>query len=69
VAPAGTPRAIIDRLYQEIARTLRAPEMKDRLTAEGLEVVGSTPEEFAVLIKSETTKWAAVIKAAGIKAE
>jgi tripartite-type tricarboxylate transporter receptor subunit TctC len=69
VAPAGTPRAIVDRLYQEISRALRAAEMKERLTAEGLEVVAGTPEEFASLIKSATTKWAAVIKAAGIKAE
>jgi tripartite-type tricarboxylate transporter receptor subunit TctC len=69
LAAAGTPRPIIDRLYQEISSVLRAPGMKERLTALGMEVAGSTPEEFAGVIKSETEKWAKVIKAAGIKAE
>jgi len=67
LAPAGTPRPIIDRLYQESSRALRSAEMKERMTAEGLEVVGSTPEEFASYIRSETEKWTQVIKAAGIK--
>lgn len=69
LAAAGTPRPIIDRLYQEISSALRAPGMKERLTAQGMEVAGSTPEEFASLITSETEKWAKVIKAAGIKPE
>jgi tripartite-type tricarboxylate transporter receptor subunit TctC len=43
--------------------------MKERLTAQGMEMAGSTPEEFASLIRSETEKWATVLKAAGIKAE
>ena len=67
LAPAGTPRPIIDRLYQESLRALRSADMKERMTAEGLEVVGSTPEEFASYIRSETEKWTQVIKAAGIK--
>ena len=67
LAPAGTPRPIIDRLYQESLRALRSADMKERMTAEGLEVVGSTPEEFASYIRSETEKWTRVIKAAGIK--
>ncbi len=67
LAPSGTPRAIIDRLHQEIVRALRAPDVRDRLIADGTEPVGSTPEEFASYIKSETEKWARVIKAAGIK--
>ena len=69
LAPAGTPRPIVDRLHQEIARVMRAPDMKDRLTAEGLEVVASAPAEFAEHIKSETEKWAKVIKILGIKPE
>ena len=69
LAAAGTPRPIIDRLHQEISSALRAPGMKERLTAQGMEVAGSTPEEFAAVIKSETEKWAKVIKSAGIKAE
>jgi tripartite-type tricarboxylate transporter receptor subunit TctC len=67
LAPAGTPRTIIDRLYQESSRALRSADMKERMTAEGLEVVGGTPEEFASYIRSETEKWTQVIKAAGIK--
>ena len=67
LAPAGTPRTVIDRLYQESSRALRSADMKERMTAEGLEVVGGTPEEFASYIRSETEKWTQVIKAAGIK--
>jgi tripartite-type tricarboxylate transporter receptor subunit TctC len=67
LAPSGTPRAIIDRLHQEIVRALRAPDVRDRLIADGTDPIGSTPEEFAQYIKSETDKWARVIKAAGIK--
>lgn len=67
--PAGTPRPIIDRLHQELTRVLRAPDMKERLNSLGLDAVGSTPEEFAAYIKSETEKWAKVIKTMGIKPE
>ncbi len=67
LAPVATPRAIIERLYQEVSRALRAPDVKERLSAEGAEVVASTPEEFASYLKSETEKWTRVIKAAGIK--
>jgi tripartite-type tricarboxylate transporter receptor subunit TctC len=69
LAPAATPRPIIDRLNQEIVRVLQNREMKDRINMEGGEVVGSSPEDFAKHIKSETEKWAKVIKAAGIKPE
>ena len=69
LVPAGTPRPIIDRLHQELTRALRAPDMKERLNSLVLDGVGSTPEEFAAYIRSETEKWAKVIKAMGIKAE
>jgi tripartite-type tricarboxylate transporter receptor subunit TctC len=69
LVPAGTPRPVIDRLHQEITRSLRASEMKERLNSLGLDVVGSTPEEFGTYIKSETEKWAKVIKTMGIKPE
>jgi tripartite-type tricarboxylate transporter receptor subunit TctC len=67
LVPAGTPRPIIDRLNQDIVRALRSPDMKERLTGLGLEVTVSTPEEFGAHIKSETEKWAKVIKTMGIK--
>jgi tripartite-type tricarboxylate transporter receptor subunit TctC len=67
LAPSATPRAIIERLHQETARALRSPEVKERIVGEGMEVVASTPEEFAAYIKSETEKWTKVIRSAGIK--
>jgi tripartite-type tricarboxylate transporter receptor subunit TctC len=67
LAPAGTPRGIIDRLHQEITAALRAPDVKQHLANEGADIVGSTPQQFGEYLKSETTKWARVIKAAGIK--
>jgi tripartite-type tricarboxylate transporter receptor subunit TctC len=67
LAPAGTPRPIIDKLYQEIARGLRSPELKERMVSEGMEIIAGTPDEFSSYIKSETDKWSSVIKTAGIK--
>jgi tripartite-type tricarboxylate transporter receptor subunit TctC len=69
LAPAGTSRQIVARLHDEIVRALRAPEVMQRLAADGAEPVGSTPEEFAAFIKSEINKWARVASAAGIRAE
>jgi tripartite-type tricarboxylate transporter receptor subunit TctC len=69
LAPAGTPREIVARLHVEIARALRAPDVRERLAADGAEPVGSSPEEFAAFIKSEIEKWARVASAAGIRAE
>jgi len=69
LAPAGTPRDIVNRLHSQVVRALRAPEIRDRLSADGAEPVGSTPEEFAAYIRSETKKWADVIRNAGIKPE
>jgi tripartite-type tricarboxylate transporter receptor subunit TctC len=67
LAPAGTPRRIVDRLYQALLRGASSPDVKDRLTAQGVEVVNQRPEEFAAVIKRELAQWAQVIKAAGIK--
>ena len=69
LARAGTPRVIIDRLNQQLNRALSTPEIKDRMLVEGIEAGTSTPEAFANRIKSETEKWAKVIKTAGIKVE
>lgn len=69
LAPAGTPRDIVLRLQSEIARILELPDVKERLAADGAEAVGSTPEAFAVLIKSELARWAMVAKNAGIQPE
>ena len=69
LVPAATPRAIVDRLHQEIVRIVALPDVRERLTALGFEPIASTPNEFADRIKSEIGKWAEVIRAAGIKAQ
>jgi tripartite-type tricarboxylate transporter receptor subunit TctC len=66
VAPAGTPRAAIDRLYQGIARGLQQPVVAARLAADGTEAVGSSPQQFAAHMKAEREKWTAAIRQAGI---
>ena len=69
LAPAGTPRPIIGRLHAEVAKALQQREVRDKLSTDGAEAVGSTPEQFSAYIKSETDKWAKVVKAAGIRPE
>ncbi len=69
VAPAGTPRAVINRLQQEIVKSLATPGLNERFTVLGANVVGSTPEELASHVKKEIATWAKVIKSAGIKLE
>ncbi len=69
LAPANTPRAIVTRLSSEIAQIVKMNDVRERLVPQGLDPVGSTPAEFAVTINDELTKWARVIKAAGLKPE
>ena len=66
-APAGTPKAAVDRLQRDAATSLQA--LKERFAAQGDETVGSTPEEFAVWVRSEHAKWGKVIKDFGVKIE
>jgi tripartite-type tricarboxylate transporter receptor subunit TctC len=66
-APAGTPKPIIQQINRAIRQALAAPEVKDKLLAQGYEVAASTPEQLAEMIKTETSLWSAVIKKAGIK--
>lgn len=69
LVPTGTPRTIIDRLYSEIAKILRAPNTLDRLAGDGSVAVASTPEEFAAYIKAEHAKWGKVVREANIRVE
>lgn len=69
LAPAGTPRPVIDRLNAEIVKALRDPEVRDRLVPQGIEIIPSTPEEFQEALKTHMTKWARIIKSAGIRLE
>jgi tripartite-type tricarboxylate transporter receptor subunit TctC len=68
LAPARTPKPIVDRLHADTVKILAGPA-RQRLEAQGFEPDGGTPAEFAAYIKSEITKWAKVIKDAGIPAE
>lgn len=68
LAPAKTPKAIVDRLHAETVKILAGPA-RQRLEVQGFEPIGGTPAEFSAYIKSEIVKWAKVIKDAGIPAE
>ena len=65
-APAGTPRAVVERLHQGIARSLQQSDVAARLAADGTEAVGSSPRDFAAHMKAEREKWVRAIKQAGI---
>jgi tripartite-type tricarboxylate transporter receptor subunit TctC len=69
LAPAATPRDIVNRLSQETAKAIRSPELKARFEALGIESVGSTPEQAGKFLDEEIVKWAKVIKTADVKPE
>ena len=66
LAPAGTPKEIVDRLSQEIRKAVQSDDFREKLKAQGAEPAPSTPEEFAAYLAAETTKWSSVAKAAHI---
>jgi len=67
--PTGTPRDIINKLHAEAVRAIAARDIRDRMSAEGAEFVGDTPEQFTAFIKTEIVKWGKAVKASGAKAE
>ncbi len=67
LAPAGTPRAIIARLHTETARILAQGDTRDKLIAQGQEVIGGTPEQFSAVLREEMERWAKVVKAANVR--
>jgi len=69
LAPAGTPRAVVERLNGEILRALREPQVRDVLVAQGIEVTPSSPEAFQDLMRSQLAKWSRVVAEAGVKSE
>jgi tripartite-type tricarboxylate transporter receptor subunit TctC len=69
VAPAATPRAVVDLLSRQLVRIVALPDMRDKLAALGFSPVGSTPEEYGALIKDDIDRWSRVVRDAGIKVE
>ncbi|MGZ5227173.1 MAG: Bug family tripartite tricarboxylate transporter substrate binding protein, partial [Burkholderiales bacterium] len=67
VAPSKTPKPIVEKLSREIIRIVRLPDVKERLNSQGLDAVGSTPEELSALIKSEIAMFAKLVKQIGFK--
>ena len=69
LVPAATPRELIMKLNAELARTMSAPDVRDRLAADGAEPTTGTPEQFGAFLRAEITQWTKVVKDAGIVAE
>jgi tripartite-type tricarboxylate transporter receptor subunit TctC len=69
LAPAGTPKPIIDRLHREIVKVVHSPEFTQVLTTEGATAVGNTPAEFGAVIRDDVKKWAKIVKEAGLRGE
>ena len=66
-APGGTSRSIVDKVSGEVVKIVRAPEMRERLIADGADPAGTSPEEFGAYIKRELARWGKVVREAGIK--
>ena len=66
-APAGTSKDIVNKIHGVVAKTLRTPEMIERLSTQGAQPVGNTPEEFTEFVRAEIAKWAKVVKASGAR--
>jgi tripartite-type tricarboxylate transporter receptor subunit TctC len=69
LAPAATPREIVSMLGNAMVRAARDPDLRQKLLEQGAEPVGSTPEEFAKLLREEVARWAEVVRVSGAKAE
>jgi tripartite-type tricarboxylate transporter receptor subunit TctC len=69
VAPAHTGKAHVDRINSELRKVLVQPDVKERLTTLGAEIVASSPREFGAFIQSEIAKWVKLVREAGIKSE
>jgi tripartite-type tricarboxylate transporter receptor subunit TctC len=69
MAPAGTPRPVIDQLNAEVHRILALPDVKERFTGLGADPLPSTPERFGAVMRADADKWGKVIREAGVRAE
>ncbi|MDB5927962.1 MAG: hypothetical protein JWN13_6898 [Betaproteobacteria bacterium] len=69
LAPRGTPKPLIDKLHDDVVAVVRSNDLQERMTRDGAEVIGGTPDEFAKFIKAEISKYAQVIKSRGLRVE
>jgi tripartite-type tricarboxylate transporter receptor subunit TctC len=69
MAPARTPRPIVERLQRELAEVLKDPEVRSRYATLGIEPVGNTPEQFAAQIRADLARWEKVVRTAGTRVE
>lgn len=69
LVPAGTPKAIIDKLHSEVVRIVTLPDVKEKVTGLGFDIIASSPQQFAAQIKTEVEKWSKVVKSAGIEVQ
>jgi tripartite-type tricarboxylate transporter receptor subunit TctC len=69
VAPAGTANAVVDRLAAQVTKSLKEPDVMEKLTAQGFDPFGGTPEEFGKLVRSETARFGKAVRESGAKAE
>jgi tripartite-type tricarboxylate transporter receptor subunit TctC len=69
LAPVGTPRQVITKLYEAVKQALNNPDVKDKMSADGADPVGSTPEQFEEFLSKERVRWAKIIKASGIESD
>ncbi|HKW36248.1 MAG TPA: tripartite tricarboxylate transporter substrate-binding protein, partial [Burkholderiales bacterium] len=69
VAPAATPRDLVHRISADIARQIRSSDLTGRMKQQGMEPIGSTPEQFDALIRGEIEKWSKVVKTSGAKVD
>ena len=68
IAPAGTPAPVVRRMHEELAKALKVPAVAEKLTAQGMDILGGTPEEFDAFLRSEIARWAKVVTDNRIKA-
>jgi tripartite-type tricarboxylate transporter receptor subunit TctC len=69
VAPAGTPKPIVDKLAAALRAAIASPDTQERIATDGAEVMGMTPDEYAADIDREETKWSDIVRRSGAKAE
>jgi tripartite-type tricarboxylate transporter receptor subunit TctC len=69
VAPAATPKELVGRISGDIAKAVKASDLTERMKQQGMEPIGSSPEQFDALIRGEIEKWAKVVKVSGAKVD